>query len=242
MTRKALIISNPGEKGDENYCEGVNVDVQNYKNFLMSAEGGWWYESEIVCLEKPTPELLNKWLQQMKNIEYTIIVFCGHGYSYENDTIIELNKDCGYNSNSLKNGANKRIIILDCCRVVSNYLMHEKIYEYASAIKKSVIDSISARLYYDELIQKCSKGVVVAYSCDMDETAGDDSKNGGYYSYSLLQAARGFAEKSIYKSHESIVSVHNKAAESTKFKSGGTQNPQIEKPRSLPYFPFVVNI
>ena len=42
MTRKALIISNPGELGAENYCEGVKKDVANYKNFLMSAAGGGW--------------------------------------------------------------------------------------------------------------------------------------------------------------------------------------------------------
>ena len=40
MTRKALIISNPGEIGAENYCEGVLKDVENFKNYLQSPKGG----------------------------------------------------------------------------------------------------------------------------------------------------------------------------------------------------------
>ena len=39
MKRKALIISNPGETGVENYCEGVKVDIQNYVCFIESPLG-----------------------------------------------------------------------------------------------------------------------------------------------------------------------------------------------------------
>ena len=31
MDKKIVIISNPGEHGAENYCEGVNVDVSKRK-------------------------------------------------------------------------------------------------------------------------------------------------------------------------------------------------------------------
>ena len=69
MTRRALIISNPGELGAENYCEGVNKDVINYKKYLMSSVGGGWYEDEIVCLEKPDHILLNKHIKLMEDTE-----------------------------------------------------------------------------------------------------------------------------------------------------------------------------
>jgi hypothetical protein len=40
LSRKALLIANPGEQGQENYCKGVYVDIANYQRFLASAVGG----------------------------------------------------------------------------------------------------------------------------------------------------------------------------------------------------------
>ena len=241
MSRKALIISNPGEPGAENYCEGVNKDVINYKNFLTSPQGGYWSESEIVCLKRPSFELLDIHMKSLNNIDYTMIVFCGHGYSYKDETILELKKDCEVYANSLKNGAQKRTIILDCCRKEAKSIDESILHEYASRFDKRAMDGMSARKYYDELISLCSNGVVVTYSCDLNETAGDDSRKGGYYSYSLLQSARQWAEQSTFtKSHQSIVTAHEQASNLTKIKSNYEQHPQIEKPRSAPYFPFVV--
>lgn len=53
MTRKMLIIANPGEAGDENYCEGVNQDVKQYKKFFTSNSGGAWEPEEIELLVRP---------------------------------------------------------------------------------------------------------------------------------------------------------------------------------------------
>jgi hypothetical protein len=39
-----------------------------------------------------------------------------------------------------------------------------------------------------------------------------------------------------------LFSAHNVACQLVKAKSGGNQNPQIEKPRSGPYFPFAVKV
>ena len=241
MRRKALIISNPGEAGAENYCEGVNKDVVNYKNFLMSPQGGYWFENEITCLDRPSFELLKVYMALLNNVDYTMIVFCGHGYSYQDETILELKKDCEVYADSLKNGAKKRTIILDCCRKGAKSIDESIIHEYASLIEKRAMDGMSARKYYDELISLCHNGVVVTYACDLDETAGEDSRKGGYYSYSLLQSANRWAQQSTFtKSYQSIVTAHELASNLTKIRSNYEQNPQIEKPRSTPYFPFVV--
>lgn len=243
MSRKALIISNPGEIGAENYCEGVNKDVINYKDFLMSPQGGYWFENEIICLKRPSFEVLDSYMKSLNNIDYTMIIFCGHGYSYKDETIIELKNDCDVYADSLKNGAIKRTIILDCCRKGAKSIDESIIHEYASLIQKSTMDGMSARKYYDELISSCPNDVVVTYACDLNETAKDDSRKGGYYSYSLLQCARQWAEQSTFsKSYQSIVTAHEQAAKITKVKSNYEQNPQIEKPKSTPYFPFVVRL
>ena len=53
ITRKALLIANPGEGGAKNYCKGVNKDMENYKSFLLSPLGGQWYPNEIDVMHKP---------------------------------------------------------------------------------------------------------------------------------------------------------------------------------------------
>ena len=54
ITRRALLIANPGEVGDEDYCKGVYVDIKNYQQHLTSAEGGAWDGGEIQYLNRPT--------------------------------------------------------------------------------------------------------------------------------------------------------------------------------------------
>lgn len=244
MTRRALIISNPGELGAENYCEGVNKDVINYKKYLMSSVGGGWYEDEIVCLEKPDHILLNKHIKLMEDTEYTLIIFCGHGCTVGDETIIELNKDCDYRASSLRTGAIKRTIILDCCRVINNSLSESAIYEYSSKLEKSDSYIPLARIYFDAAIQKCNNGIVTTFACDLNETAGDDSRLGGYYSYSLIKSAQSWERQlnNSSASYASIVTIHEKAATMTRMKSGNEQNPQIDKPRNSPYFPFAIHV
>ena len=36
LSKFALIVGYPGEKGEENYCEGVYTDVENYENYLKT--------------------------------------------------------------------------------------------------------------------------------------------------------------------------------------------------------------
>ena len=208
----------------------------------MSPQGGYWYDSEIVCLERPSKALLDIYMKLLSDIEYTIIVFCGHGYSYQDDTIIELTKDTGIYADSLKSGAKKRTIILDCCRVGAEIINESIIHEYSAKIEKRAMDWYESRRYYNDIISQCSNGVIVTYACDLDETAGDDSRHGGYYSASLLKSAQSWYEAQYFRSYASIVKIHENAIEPTREKSGYKQNPQIEKPRSTPYFPFVVNV
>ncbi len=242
MKRKALIISNPGEVGSDNYCEGVKRDVENYKNFLISPSGGGWEESEIQCVERPSSIILDIIIQSMNDADYTLIVFCGHGSATEDDTIIELKKGCDYQVESLKTGAKKRTIILDCCRVIEDELYAGEIENRYALLEKSSSDKMIARMHYEVALSKCSTGVVVTYACDLNETAGDDSRHGGYYSYSLLKCAKEFAKDGSGERCTSIVKVHDAATIMTQRRSGNKQHPQIEKPRSGPYFPFAVHV
>lgn len=240
MNRRVLIISNPGEINSDNYCEGVKKDVINYIEFFRSTYGGAWYSDEIISLERPTKNELRKYLIKVDSADYSIVVFTGHGYMDKCDTIIELRDGEEYNTRFLKKSG--RTLILDCCRKKCDYLSHGLLMEYTSKIQKRHMDIFNARKYYEEQILRCGKQKLVMYSCDVDECSNDDSRTGGYYSYNLLKVARGwFEDKGDVLEPMTLTMVQ--AHEQTKrvLKSIiDNQNPQIEKPREMPYYPLAI--
>jgi len=248
MTRKALIISNPGEKGDENYCEGVNIDVANYKQFLTSPLGGLWLNTEITHLDRPKTNDVIREITSLANIDYTFFVFSGHGYFSPkvDTTVLELRKGEEISSLEFRANANKRTVILDCCRKVVKEAILEKAFAAKAARIIPHLRPDQCRKYFDYEIAKCSKGIVIGYACKRDEVAGDSQSRGGYYSYGILRGAINWHDnitnidlgKSAYPF--SIVKAHEEAIVRVRQLSGGTQNPEIEKPRSDPYFPLAI--
>ncbi len=247
VNRRALLIANPGEIGAENYCEGVNKDMNNYKTFLTSPLGGLWYENEIEVLHKPGKTLVRQAIEKLKGYDYSTIIFSGHGlYSsiYES-TILELNKNENIDSVELRNGSKKQTIILDCCRKVEKVIIRE----FAEALMKAAaitqLSPSECRKYYSSRIEECDSGLIVMYACSINETAGDDSSKGGYYSHSLISSATKWAESdskdiSTTAYYFSAIMAHDAASSNVNSLSGGRQNPHIEKPRSGPYFPFAI--
>src|ERR1017187_1682387 len=92
MTRKALIIANPGEEGKSGYCAGVLKDVNSYTRFLMSPIGGLWRADEIAVFHKPSRATTMAEVNSLASADYSITVFSGHGEhsSVSNSTIVEL--------------------------------------------------------------------------------------------------------------------------------------------------------
>ena len=70
LTRGALLISNPGEIGEENYANGVYVDIKNYQQHLTSAVGGAWETSEIQHLDRPARATVRWWLNAFSLYDY----------------------------------------------------------------------------------------------------------------------------------------------------------------------------
>ncbi|GHV44628.1 hypothetical protein FACS189492_1260 [Clostridia bacterium] len=238
MTRKALIIGNPGEIGAENYCNGVLKDVENFKTYLQTARGGAWYVSEISTLMKPSKATLSNSLQTLNATDYTFIAFCGHGYSWREETMLELSKDNEINANDLKLGAVKRTIILDSCRKEEYRL--DAILE-SRAIEKSYFAHNafdSSRRDFDNAVSRSANGIVLINSCAYNETATDLDKYGGLYCYNYIKYAAEYNLPSA--EYLTVVGVHNATSEIVRKNSAGNQNPAIEKPRTEPYFPFAV--
>lgn len=53
VTRKAILIGCAGS--DNNFLHGVEEDLTNMKNFLLSDKGGRWFPDEIATFAKPEP-------------------------------------------------------------------------------------------------------------------------------------------------------------------------------------------
>jgi len=197
MKRRIIILTNPGKLGDENYCEGVYKDKENYISFFKAPYGGYWSDSEIKYKDKPTKSWVNNEIRLLMQdeIEFSIIIFCGHGWysSISESNILDLNGIEEYDSIDLRKDANKRIIIHDSCRKVHDLYINESIQKLFSV--KGISLSEMQRLnpdeckeYYNTTILQCPKQIICSYSCDLNETAGDDPPIGGFYSSSLIKS------------------------------------------------------
>ncbi len=246
MNRKALIIANPGEKENrETYCAGVLKDIQLYKSLLTSPQGGLWSDNEITVLERPALSRVELAIALLRFADYSFVVYCGHGYHSRKSTILALNEHEEIDSDKLRVGARKHTLILDCCRVKERpTLLLEKLMRSLAA--RPALHPLDCRKYFDQKLEECPTGLVVLYGCSIDETAGDDAPTGGYYSSRLVASAEEWVTSKRELDTDSrvawfsIVQAHVEATPKVQQVSGNRQNPEIEKPRSSPYFPFAI--
>jgi hypothetical protein len=234
LLRKALIITNPGEPGAENYCEGVNKDAQIYRSFLLSAFGGAWNSIEVSTLNRPSHRDATDAVAGIRDADYSLVVFCEHGYysSRKDTTLLELEAGVDLDAVELRQGARKRTIIHDCCRVVAKEIALDEMAKRSFAAKAdSTVDPYRSRIAFDKEIEACSSG--------------DDSQRGGVYSYNLIDMAKIWAQdnttdRTRYYDALSVVAAHEQAATRVRRATGGTQAPTLQKPMSQPYFPLAV--
>ena len=109
-------------------------------------------------------------------------------------------------------------------------------------IEKSFSAARDTRKVYENRIEMLDVMNIVMYSCDWNETSGDDSRKGGYYTSSLLKVCSEYIESESYAFESCFLSAVE-AHERTKTyveKLKPDQNPQIEKPRSGEYLPLAV--
>ena len=93
---------------------------------------------------------------------------------------------------------------------------------------------------FDRIVNSCEKGRTIIFSCDSDESAGEDAKgNGGYFSLAYLKVAKNAV---INEGHYcSVKNIFDSAVpEMKKMFPLATQNPIILPERRIQYFPFCI--
>lgn len=186
-TRKAVLIGSPGR--GENRLHGVENDIENYYQFLLSPRGGLWREHEINILADPTmDEVLN--VIHSSFADYQFVYFSGHGYQdiHGNDIICLEGNDL--RDDYLFNAAGPRqFLLLDSCR---------KYYPTISGFPKEMerwkhADGYAAvREMFDRYILNSPPGKMKMYAASAGQIALDNHDgHGGEFTLALL--------KGIYK-------------------------------------------
>lgn len=237
MKRKALIIGNSGNKNNpDEHLKGVQQDVKNYKEFLLSEIGGKWYENEIIVSLDETKAQIEQKISTLKHSKYDFIfiLFSGHG-SYS--TLKEcrklyINNDSIY-EDKLLYLAPKQITIIDTCADIEYELLSLSLEEsqIANHILKAM--SIDYRKKYEDAINLCPQQQVVLYSSSIGESSGESTQLGGYFAHSLLKVAL-FNKEEVLNSREA----YSRAEEIVKRKTRNTQNPEGKFIKSSNILPF----
>jgi hypothetical protein len=250
IKKRLLIIYNEGMINTQSYLRGVLADVDNYKAFFNSIEGGAWNEKEMIVFHKPTAKAIHDYIDENADSDYFLIVFCGHGY-YNDNTIWELGSGDELPLTELRSWVRhtRSLIICDCCRVkprrepiMDSLNTRTVMFSEGGTIR----DRSMARMLYNKAIRDTYEKIsTIGYAASEGESAGESS-NGGYYSHSLLRAASAKSKSSrsvMSKSTNitiSFVECHNVADPMVVKLSNDEQHPDYSTGRFANQLPFVL--
>lgn len=253
IKKRLLIIYNEGIVNTQSYLRGVLADVENYQNFFQSIEGGAWNDIEMKIFHKPAAQDISSYIDDNADSDYFLIVFCGHGYFQDDDTIFELGSGDELPLSELRSWVQdtRSLIICDCCRVKPKA---EPIME--SLNRRTVMfseggsfrDRALARMLYNKAIRNTyDKISTIGYGASEGESAGETSK-GGYYSHSLLKVASakskvaGSVMAQTRRTTTSFMECHHAATPAVVKLSNDEQHPDYSTARLNVQLPFIVRL
>lgn len=241
ISRQAILIGAPSVKPK---LPGVTVDINDIKRFLLSKKGGDWSASEIVILSDPSSAAVYAQIESARYKDYVFITCSGHGehrvgkgldetvmYVKENETV----------SIDRINPKNKRhLVIVDVCR---NLVKIEKMEEARAAMEafmesaaKSFIDY---RKIFDDAVMANPEGRIVAYSCDLNQSAGDDGC-GGVFTQELLAAPKYFSSTNNNQCGIVDISQAFDQAKKMTYEKNAPQSPVFNAGRRMDFYPFAI--
>lgn len=244
MKRVALLIAS--ERGG-NRIPGVYKDIENLNSFLCSNIGGAWDNSEITHLFDPTKQELDLAISNIQTGDYAFVSYSGHGF---HSKTIEQTKICiRDNSNNTIDvpildiipNCRRHTIFVDCCRHIEDDSILESTASRAAMESFAIVRPRREkyRALFDALVCEADIGGIILYSCDLNESAAEDS-NGGCFTYGMIKSA---LEKEHYSYHKNdFISVDIALELSSNYlkRLKKQQNPQLNAGRRRKYFPFSV--
>lgn len=246
MNKRLIIIYNEGIVNTKTYLKGVLKDVENYLVFFKSLEGGSWNDNEIKVFHKPTVAAVKSYIDGVAKCEYFLIVFCGHGGSEEDETILELCQGQDLPLGELCSWVSytRKLIICDCCRIppeVEPVMESQNTRVRLFSQGGSIASRIKVRNEYHKAIRATNSRIyTIGFASSLGEAAGETSQ-GGYYSHSLLKAAAAEAN-SVGTGVVPFLQCHNLAEPKVIQLSNNEQHPDYMTLRLPNQLPLVVKV
>lgn len=249
MKRRALIIGASFPPSSEDYLAGVNIDLDTYKNFLVSPAGGAWIANEeLFIIKNATQDAIKSAIRKFEaqKPDYSFVTFSGHGGAISStQNYINTHDDKRMMVKELWINAPKRMLILDACRKQRKF---KTLIE--SSRKTIAMDSFSdptarrilARKIFNEALEDSPLEYCMAYSCSYNETAADRGDIGGLFTSTLIRDSYDWARnrsngfRTIQKTMDSVVPLVISARE-----DGKKQTPVFSRDRNKGNtYPFVI--
>jgi len=193
MKRRALLIGSPGIHRTKGYLgDMTEKDLNKIKNYLMSNNGGCWYENEILIIDTNKIDDVKKYIEIVRN-ENNDFVFCafsGHGwYDGNNFTrVFEIGKDSLYES-EFRQLSSKQLMVSDsCAEIYIEKVSHEN-FKLESSILIDSADTKNYREIYENKISECKPQEINLYSSSINELSHTDDNLGGYFIHYLFNTA-----------------------------------------------------
>jgi hypothetical protein len=232
MKKIAILIGSPTQP----YLNGVEYDLQNMRNFLMSSIGGAWGADEIFTSRlDPNFSEIEPYLIACQDYDFAFVYFSGHGFKDTNNGYLRLSLNHSEKPfvSEFANRCNKQITVIDACRSYPKYARFSGL-EGIGSIQFDYTNLELTHTVFDNYLKKCLDGRILLYS-SKDGQNSSDTNLGGYFSTNLLYSAIDLSKKS-QKYVLNICDVFNEAYHRTKDK----HQPDIEyNSDNALQFPFV---
>jgi len=249
MKRFALLIGGK-DLPASSQAQGVEKDLVDFANHLVSDRGGAWESSEMEIILHPTRGTVLEWLQKVeKSAEYCTILYAGHGCHYKsplNETALCLAEKEEILVRELNPRTPRHFVILDTCRkltAVEGKFVKAAASELSlSERKRAPSYRDSCRKLFDQAMSESEEGRSVAYACDVNQTAGDNEQ-GGYFTQAMLNHATAFHGNNAFRIAATAthpVRDNFRLAFETVQNVNYPQKPVLEEGRRITPFPFAI--
>ena len=240
MLRKAILIGSPN--GPDPELPGVDVDLRDLASYLQSNKGGAWESNEIVTLRNPSKSAVIAAIKSAEYFDYVLITCSGHGdhhvYRDHEDTSFCLNKTEEIYISELNPKNKRHLVIVDVCRKVVLMKAEEaRLFAANKYFRESFEDRRRARQLFDDAVLSTAEGRIVVYSCDKNQTAGDDG-NGGVFTQSLIKTGIDFTRRPY-----GVLHIYDafQIAKALTYQLNAPQSPTINAGRRRDFYPFAVS-
>lgn len=181
MKRRILFIQNPGSS--DILKKGIPQMIERYKAYFRSPVGGFWDDSEFIDVSKLNQgdvTIQSDFIFKLKEInapdvEYSIIIFLGHGASLDHKDHIQLESGELASIDMLTKGLYsqpiKRTVLIDACRV--GYISSPQgwILESKTFSGDSQFIGEECKEYYNSLLSKTNAHVDIIQSAQHGQKA-----------------------------------------------------------------------